>query len=81
MITVNATNFRKSMFNHIDSVIKYNEPLNISTKNGNVVVLSEDEYRGILETLYIETVPNLKEEILAGSKEEGIEIDWRKQLS
>ena len=35
MTTTNITNFRKNAFNYVEQTIKYNEPLNISTKEGN----------------------------------------------
>ena len=80
MTNVNASNFRKDMFKYLDQAIRYNEPINIVSKKGNVVLINEEEYRGILETLYIESIPGLKEEILAASKEEGVELNWRGML-
>ena len=65
MLNVNATNFRKDIFNYLNQAIKYNQPINIATKEGNAVLLSEDDYRGLMETLYIESIPGLKESIVA----------------
>ena len=64
MTNVNITNFRKDIYKLLEQTIKYNEPLNISTKNGNAIVLSEDDYNSLIETLYIESIPNLKKELL-----------------
>ena len=64
MAVVNATNFRKNVFGFIGNAIKYNEVLNISTKDGNAVLMSEEEYNGIMETLYLCSVPELKEKIV-----------------
>ena len=64
MINVNVTNFRKDMFNYFDQVIKYNQPISVTTKEGDAVLLSGDDYRGLMETLYIESIPGLKEQIL-----------------
>lgn len=47
----------------LEQTIKFNEPVNVSTKNGNAVVLSEDEYNGMVETLYLYSVPELKEQL------------------
>lgn len=52
MINTNATNFRKNMFELIDQTIKYNEPVNISTKSGNAVLISEEEYNNLVETQF-----------------------------
>ena len=43
MRTTNVTELRKNLFNTIDSVIKYNEPVQVTTKNGNAVLLSEED--------------------------------------
>lgn len=68
MTNTNVTTFRKDIYNLLEQTIKYNEPLNISTKNGNVVVLSEEDYNNIMETLYIMSVSGLKDEIIERSK-------------
>ena len=64
MTNINITSFRKDIYKLLETTIKYNEPINISTKNGNAIVISEDDYNSIMETLYIESVPGLKEEII-----------------
>ena len=50
----------------LEQTIKYNEPVNISTKDGNAVVLSEEDYNGLMETVYLCSVPGLKETIVEG---------------
>ena len=69
MTNVNVTNFRKDIYELLDQTIKYNEPINISTKNGNAIVLSEEDYNNIMEILYISSIPGLKEDIIKGLKE------------
>lgn len=66
MINTNATNFRKNMFEILEQTIKFNEPVNISTKNGNAVIISEDDYNGLIETLYLSSNPIMKEKIIDG---------------
>lgn len=63
MFNTTVTNFRKDIYNLLEQTIKFNEPVNVSTKNGNAVVLSEDEYNGMVETLYLYSVPELKEQL------------------
>ena len=70
MTNTNITNFRKDIYNLLEQTIKYNEPINISTKNGNAVVLSEEDYNNLMETLYISSIPGLKEDIIEGLKED-----------
>ena len=69
MKNINITNFRKDIYNLLENTIKYNEPISVSTKNGNAVILSEEDYNSLMETLYIESIPGLKEEILEAAKE------------
>ncbi|MGT2846380.1 type II toxin-antitoxin system Phd/YefM family antitoxin [Streptococcus massiliensis] len=64
MVTVSVSNFRKDVFSMIENTIKYNETLNITTKQGNAVVLSEEEYNDLIEMVYIQSIPHLKEDIL-----------------
>ncbi len=64
MININVTNFRKDIYELLKQTIQFNEPVNVSTKDGNVVVLSEEDYNNLMETLYISSVPGIKEEIV-----------------
>lgn len=82
MTNINITSFRKDIYKLLDNAIKYNEPINVSTKNGNAIILSEEDYNSLIETLYIESVPGLKKEILKranDSEDEFVsedEVDW-----
>lgn len=66
MLNTNITNFRKNIFSLLEQTIKYNEPVNISTKDGNAVILSEEDYLGLIETLNLSSLPGMKEKIMAG---------------
>lgn len=66
MTTTNITNFRKNAFNYVEQTVKYNEPVNICTKDGNAVLLSEEDYSGIMETLYLVSMPGMREKIMDG---------------
>ncbi len=66
MINTNITNFRKNIFDMLGQTIKWGEPLNISTKDGNAVVLSEEDYNGLIETANINSNPVLKSKIIDG---------------
>ena len=70
MTNINITNFRKDIYELLEQTIKFNEPINISTKNGNAVVLSEEDYNSLMETVYIMSVPGLKDEILKRANDE-----------
>ena len=66
MQNTNATSFRKNIFSFLEQTIKYNEPINVSTKDGNAIIISEDDYNDIVETLAINANPRLKEKIIEG---------------
>ena len=64
MTNTNITNFRKDIYKLLENAIKYNEPINVSTKSGNAVILSEEDYNSLMETVYISSIPKLKEELI-----------------
>ena len=51
MYNTNITNFRKNLFTIMEQTVKYNEPDNVSTKDGNAVLISEEDYNSLAETL------------------------------
>ena len=69
MTNTNITNFRKDIYKLLEQTIKFNEPINITTKDGNAVVISEEDYNSIMETLYITSIPNLKDGIISRTKD------------
>jgi PHD/YefM family antitoxin component YafN of YafNO toxin-antitoxin module len=68
MHNTNVTTFRKNIFSMLEQTVKYNEPVNISTKDGNAVVISEEDYRGLMETLHLVTLPGMKEKLQEGQQ-------------
>lgn len=68
VININITSFRKNIYNLLEQTIKYNEPVNVSTKDGNAIILSEEDYNGLIETLYLSSMPEVKEKIVEGLK-------------
>lgn len=82
MTNTNITNFRKNIYEMLEKTIEFNEPINVTTKKGNAVVLSEEDYNNLMETLYITSVPGLREELIkrARDKEEEFveenEVEW-----
>jgi len=64
--TTSITALRKNLYAMIESAIRYNEPINIVTKSGNAVIVSEDEYNSLLETVNLLSIPGMKEKLLNG---------------
>lgn len=74
MTNTNITNFRKNLFEYVNQAIDYNDVININTKSGNVVMMSEEDYNGLMETLYISTVPGLKEQLIEAANDDDSEF-------
>ena len=64
MSIINATNARTNFFKLLNEVVTTHEPVYVTGKTGNVVMLSEEDYRSIQETLYLCSVPGMREKIL-----------------
>ena len=80
MMNINITNARAELFKLASSCIKYNNVININTKEGNVIMLSEEDYNNLIETLYLAGIPNLLESIIEGVNtplEEWKKIEWK----
>lgn len=69
---VNITNARKDLYKLTDMVIDNDVVVNITTKHGNAVLISADEYNSLLETLYLSENAEYKKTLIDG-KEEKIE--------
>ena len=66
MLNTNITQFRINVFAMLENTIKYNEPINISTKSGYAILLSEEEYNGIMATLELSSNAELKKTLIDG---------------
>ena len=66
MTTTTITNFRKNVYSMVENTVRFNEPVHITTKDGNAVMISEEEYLGLIETLYLTSVPGMKEKLVEG---------------
>ena len=66
MTTTTVTNFRKNIYTMVENTVRYNGPVHITTKDGNVIMISEEDYLGLIESLYLISVPGMKEKLLDG---------------
>ena len=57
MAVTNATALRKNLFGTIENVVVYNEPVTITSKAGNAVLISESDYNALVETVYLMSNP------------------------
>ena len=66
MSTVTATEARKRLYTLVDDVAESHEPIQIVGKRNSAVLLSEEDWRAIQETLYLTSIPKMRESICKG---------------
>ena len=80
MTTMSATEARKQLYKLLDDVSQSHEPVQITGKRGNAVLVSEDDWRAVQETLHLVSIPGMRESILEGMAtpvdELEDELDW-----
>ena len=69
MNVINATEARAKLYNLIDEAASTNEPIIITGKRANAILVSEEDWNAISETLYLLSVPNMRESIKEGLTE------------
>jgi prevent-host-death family protein len=80
MTTISATKARSQLYSLIDEANDSHEPIQITGKRGNAILLSESDWNSIQETLYLNSIPGMVESIQTARKE-GVEqssdtLDW-----
>lgn len=80
MTSITATEARKRLYKLIDDLADSHEPVQITGKRGNAVLVGEDDWRAVQETLHLVSIPGMRESILEGmaTPEEELEdkLDW-----
>ena len=78
MSTLSATEARANLYRVIDETAESHEPVLITSKRNNAVLLSESDWNAIQETLYLLSVPGMRESIKAGWKKrwETVQRSW-----
>ena len=74
MITINITKARKNLFQLVSDVnVGFNPITIVNSKGKNAVLISEDEWKNIEETLYLASIPGLVDDVNKIRKTE----DWK----
>lgn len=66
MSTINITSARKDLYRIVDSVNKSHEPVHITGKSGAAVLIGEEDWRSIQETLYLLSIKGMRDSIVEG---------------
>ena len=80
MSTLNATEARSNLYNLIDETAETHEPILITGKRGNAILLAEEDWRAINESLFLLSIPGMRESIRDGMTTDlsdcGKDLDW-----
>lgn len=68
MVTITATQARQTLYTLVDEVSESHMPVQIAGKRNSAVLISEDDWRAIQETLYLTAIPGMKDSIQRGLK-------------
>ncbi len=75
MKTINISNVRKELYILVDQVKEAHEPVYITGKNNSAVLISDEDWRSIEETMYLISIPGMRESIVDSMKEDPKDLD------
>ena len=80
MTTFNATEARSNLYKLIDETAISHQPIVIKGKRSNAILISEEDWNSINETLYLVSIPGMRESIIEGMQSDvddcDKELDW-----
>jgi prevent-host-death family protein len=80
MNILNATEARAKLYTLIDETAASHQPIIITGKRGNAVLVSEEDWNAISETLFLLSIPGMRESIKEGMEQDlsecSKELDW-----
>ena len=78
--TVTASAARSNLYRLIDSSVMHHQPIVITGKRNNAVLVSERDWAAVQETLYLLSIPNMRESIIEGmntpTQDFATSLDW-----
>ena len=63
---ITANTARKDFASILDCVLHHGDTVSIATDNGAAILVNQEEWNGMLETLYLQSIPGMTESILEG---------------
>lgn len=80
MKTLTATEARQTLYRLLDEVAVTSEPVQITGKRASAVLVSEQDWRALQETIYLMSIPDMAKSIRQGMAtplEKCVEgLDW-----
>jgi len=68
MSAITASKARSQLYRLIDDAAQSHDPVLITGKRANAVLVSEEDWRSMQETLYLLSIPGMRKSIRAGIK-------------
>ena len=68
MTTITASRARSRLYRLLDQAAQSHEPIKVTGKRHNAVLISEDDWRAVEETLYLLSIPGMRESIRRGMR-------------
>ena len=69
MTSIPVTQARSRLYQLLEEAETTHEPVQITSKRGNVIMVAEEDWRSIQETLHLLSIPGMRESIRKGMKE------------
>jgi prevent-host-death family protein len=80
MSTITASEARSNLYRLIDEAASSHEPIMITGKRNSAVLIASEDWNAIQETMYLLSVPGMRESIRAGMAEPvdacATDLDW-----
>ena len=80
MTSLSASEARANLYRLMDQAAESHQPILLSGKRSNAVLLAEEDWAAIQETLFLLSVPGMRESIKTGMLEStdtcSTELDW-----
>ena len=71
MTSISITKVRANLYQTVSEVNESSQPITITNNRGkNAVLIGEEDWKAIQETLYLNSIPGLSQSILASKEED-----------
>jgi prevent-host-death family protein len=66
MTSIPVTKARARLYELLDETAESHEPVQITGRRSNAILISEEDWRNVQETLYLLAIPGMRESIRKG---------------
>ena len=80
MRTINVTKARANLYKLLNEASETHEPIQITGMKSNAILVSEEDWNSVQETLHLLSIPGMRESIIEGLgadvENDTKELDW-----